>query len=113
MADNEDFSDSEPLRVETVRGRTDVTIIVIGYLDAATSRRLRECVEEVLAERPPSIAIDAGRLTFIDSSGLGALLSARHAVMTEAGLAFRIVDPSPALQRVAEFAGFNELLGDE
>jgi hypothetical protein len=32
--------------------------------------------------------------------------------MTEAGLAFRIVDPSPALRRAAELAGFEKLLGD-
>jgi anti-anti-sigma factor len=89
MADDEDFSDIEPLRIEAIRHRTEVTIIVDGYLDVATCPRFRESVNEVLATRPQSMSIDASRVTFVDSAGLGALLSARHAVRTEAGLAFR------------------------
>jgi hypothetical protein len=34
-------------------------------------------------------------------------------VTTEAGLAFRVIDPSPALLRVVEMAGFIELLSEE
>jgi anti-sigma B factor antagonist len=113
MAGDEDFSDIEPLRIEAIRHRTEVTIIVDGHLDAATSPRFRESVKEVLASRPRSMAIDASRVTFVDSSGLGALLSARHAVRTEAGLAFRVIDPSPALLHVVEMAGFMELLVGE
>jgi anti-anti-sigma factor len=113
MPDDEDFSDPEPLRIEANRHRTEVTIIVEGYLDVETSPRFRESVNEVLATRPRSMAIDASRVMFVDSSGLGALLSARHAVMTEAGLAFRVIDPSPALLRVVEIAGFMELLSGE
>jgi anti-anti-sigma factor len=113
MADDQDFSDTEPLRIEAIRHRTEVTIIVDGYLDVATSPRFRESVKEVLATRPRSMAIDASRMRFVDSSGLGALLSARHAVRTEAGLAFRVIDPSPALLRVVEIAGFMELLSGD
>src|SRR5262245_45728094 len=113
MADDEDLSDTQPLRIEAIRHRTEVTIIVDGYLDVATSPRFRESVNEVLASRPRSMAIDASRVTFVDSSGLGALLSARHAVRTEAGLAFRVIHPSPALLRIVEMAGFMELLSGE
>jgi anti-sigma B factor antagonist len=119
MADDEDFEDfegfeeTEPLRVQVTQRRGEVAVVVAGDLDAANAWRLREVVDEVLATRPPSIAIDARGLTFVDSSGLGALLSARHAVMTEAGLAFRIVDSSPALRRTAELVGSSELLGEE
>jgi hypothetical protein len=44
---------------------------------------------------------------------MAALLSARHAVITEAGLAFRAIDPSPALLRVVEMTGFQKLLSEE
>jgi anti-anti-sigma factor len=113
VADDEDFSDSEPFRVEAVHRRYEVTVIVVGDLGASTSRRLRDFVEELLAMRPRSIAIDARGVTFVDSSGMGALLSVRHAIATEAGLAFRIIDPSPALRRTAELAGFTELLRED
>jgi anti-anti-sigma regulatory factor len=48
----------------------------------------------------------------VDSSGLAALLRARHAV-TEAGVAFRFRRPSPALRRAVELSGFQALLADE
>ena len=74
MPDDEDSSDLEPLRIEAIRHRTEVTIIVEGYLDVETSPRFRESVNDVLATRPRSMAIDASRVMFVDSSGLGALL---------------------------------------
>jgi len=111
--DFEDFEDAEPLRVQVTHLRGEVAVIVAGDLDAANAWRLREVVGEVLALRPPSIVIDAGGVTFVDSSGLGALLSARHSVTTEAGLAFRIVRPSSALRFAVDLVGFSELLGEE
>ena len=103
-------SSVELLRLVVIRDQADVTVFLVGHLDVSSGRRLRDRVEDVLATRPGSITIDASDLTFVDSSGLAALLSARHAVMTEAGVAFRIVDPSPALQRVAGVTGFEKLL---
>jgi anti-sigma B factor antagonist len=110
---NEQFSDIELLRVKVVPGRTGVTVRVAGNLDVSGSHRLRDTVDRVLATRPRSVTIDASRVLFVDSAGMAALLSARHAVMTEAGLAFRVIDPSPALLRVVEMTGFQKLLSEE
>jgi anti-anti-sigma factor len=113
MADGEEQLSAELLRLVVVRDRAGATVLVVGHLDMAGGGRLRDRVEDVLATRPGSIAIDASGVTFVDSSGLAALLSARHAVLTEAGVAFRVVDPSPALQAIAEMTGFEKLLSDE
>jgi anti-anti-sigma regulatory factor len=51
-------------------------------------------------------------LTFVDASGLAALVRAHH-VASEAGVAFRVSDASPTLRQVAEDAGFQSLLPDE
>jgi anti-anti-sigma regulatory factor len=51
-------------------------------------------------------------LTFVDAAGLAALVRARRAA-SEAGVAFRVSDASPALRYVAEEAGFRALLPDE
>jgi len=66
-------------------------------------------VSAVLAPHPSSISVDAWGLTFIDSSGLLALLRARDAA-AEAGGAFRVFRPSPAVRRVAELTGVEGLL---
>ena len=62
-----------------------------------------------LAAGPMSVTVDASGLEFIDSSGLMALLRARDAVV-EAGADLRISDPSPALRRIVELAGVEDLM---
>ncbi len=54
----------------------DVTIVIIDAdsLDAATSRGLKDQIAPVL-ETDRKVALDLGRLQFVDSSGLGVLLS--------------------------------------
>jgi anti-anti-sigma factor len=61
-------------------------------------------VSEALETQPVSITVEARGLTFIDSSGLAALMGAREAA-DEAGAAFRVSEPSPALRRIVEITG--------
>jgi anti-anti-sigma factor len=113
MADQDEPSRADLLRLVVVRDGTELTVFAVGHLDVASGRRLRDRVEDVLCTRPRSVTIDASGLTFVDSSGLAAPLSVRHAVMTEAGVAFRIVDPSLALVGFVELTGFGKLLSKE
>jgi anti-sigma B factor antagonist len=100
------------LDIETRQGRTKATVTLEGSLDQRSSASFRECVDEALSARPTFVVVDAGGLTFVDASGLAALVRARHAA-SEAGVAFRVSDASPALRHVAEVAGFEALLPDE
>jgi anti-sigma B factor antagonist len=74
------------------------------------TQRFWAFVTEALAEDPRAITVDA--LEFIDSSGLLALLRARDAAV-EAGVAFHVSDPSPALRRLVEVTGVKDLLPDQ
>jgi anti-anti-sigma factor len=69
-------------------------------------------VAAALQTHPGSIAIDAGGLTYMDSSGLRSLLVVRAAA-EEAGVPFRITQPSPALRHVVERTGLKDQLLDE
>jgi anti-anti-sigma factor len=102
----------ESLNFETSQGRTKAIVTVAGSLDQHSSASFRACVDEALGARPALVAVDAGGLTFVDASGLAALVRAHH-VASEAGVAFRVSDASPALRQVAEDAGFQALLPDE
>jgi anti-sigma B factor antagonist len=112
MSDDAEPSHPESLHIEASYEGAEITVTIAGSLDLNSSERLRASVDETLSARPQWIAIDAGAVTFVDSSGLAALLRARHLV-TEAGVGFRFTAASPALRRVAELAGFQTLLPDE
>lgn len=87
-------------------------IALQGEFDMTGTERFRACVSEALETHPRSLTVDAHGLTFIDSYGLQALLRARAAA-TDAGVAFRVSEPSPALRRIAEIAGVEDLLRAE
>jgi anti-sigma B factor antagonist len=85
------------------------TIVVIGEFDMTGTAPFWARVSEALATNPPAITVEARGLTFIDSSGLAALVRAREAA-DEAGVAFRVREPSPALRRIVEITGTVDLL---
>jgi anti-anti-sigma factor len=92
------------LRIEATNEAGTVTFKVAGELDVTTRNQFQAQIEDAIANRPESITVDGSELTFLDSSGFGALLRAR-ARAKEAGVPFQIVDPSPALRRVADVGG--------
>jgi anti-anti-sigma factor len=103
---------ADDLHVEAKQDRTGSTIILEGEFDMNGRARFWGFFSEALAASPRSITLDAAGLTFVDSSGLMALHRARTAA-AEAGVAFRITEPSPALRRIAEAGGGEDLLPDK
>jgi len=100
------------LDIETRQGRTKATVTLVGSLDQHSSAAFRECVDEALGVRPAFVVAGSRGVKFVDAAGLAALVRARRAA-SEAGVAFRVRDASPALRHVAEEAGFEALLPDE
>jgi anti-sigma B factor antagonist len=57
------------------------TLIAIdGELDAATAPRLRERLLEAIGNGGRDTTVDLGGCTFIDSTGLGVIIEAGHAL---------------------------------
>ena len=103
---------ADTLRIEASYADTEVTIILEGEFDLTGAEQFGAFFSEALAASPRSITLHVPDLTFIDSSGLRALLHARAAA-TEAGMAFRVSEPSPAFRWMAEVTGVEDLLTDE
>lgn len=112
MSDDAEPVRAEVLRVEGKQNHSGTTITLEGEFDMTGTQRFWAFVTEALAEDPRAITVDASGLEFIDSSGLLALLRARDAAV-EAGVAFRVSDPSPALRRLVEVTGVKDLLPDQ
>jgi anti-sigma B factor antagonist len=82
-----------------------------GEFDLTGTARFWAHISEALEGHATSITVDARGVTFIDSSGVGALLRAR--AEADLGVAFRVSEPSSVLRRVAQAAGIDDLLPDE
>jgi anti-anti-sigma factor len=102
----------ELLSIEANQDQSGATIVLAGEFDLTGSQCFWSFVSEALAARPKSITVDARGLEFIDSSDLMALVRARDAA-TEADVAFRVSERSPAVRHIAGVTGLEDLLGVE
>jgi anti-sigma B factor antagonist len=85
------------------------TLILRGELDIASAGRLEATLLEVCADGTTGITLDLSGLTFMDSTGLSAVLLAK--VMTENHICeLSIIPGPPNVQHVFELAGLLEVL---
>jgi anti-anti-sigma factor len=87
------------------------TVTVHGEIDFANcddlAAQIRQAVEQW---SPPLIRIAVSDATFIDSTGLGALIEGYKAAV-DAGTDFVVVDPTDNFRRVLDVTGLADLFG--
>jgi anti-sigma B factor antagonist len=87
------------------------TVFVHGEIDFANCDELAECVRQaVLDWSPPAVRVEVRAATFIDSTGLGALIEGYKATVA-IGSRFVVTNPTPVFRRVLEVTGLTELFG--
>lgn len=94
------------LSVEVRPDDGGVTLILEGELDLASAPSLIHC----LTELDPSwrdVVVDMAGVSFVDSSGLAALV---RAATHGDGRTIRVCSPRPAVRRVLEITALEELL---
>ena len=97
----------------TTRRRADGTIVVDvrGTLDAATVDALREALLSTLhTQRPATMIVDLTFVTFMDSMGIGALVTGYNAAR-ETGTRFVLRNPSEFVHRQLRITGLAEMFG--
>jgi anti-sigma B factor antagonist len=94
--------------------RDDVTRLALsGELDLTGSEPVDEAVDAALAAGSSEILLDLTGTTFIDSAGVGALLSAQRRT-DKGGATFRLISPPGSEGRlVIDLAGLAKLLNLE
>jgi anti-sigma B factor antagonist len=92
-----------------LRGAT-AELVINGDLDMAAAFKLEPAIERVVAQDDvDELVLDLGGINFIDSAGLGSLLST-HERLTDLGITSKIKSPSEAVERVLDATGTRELL---
>jgi anti-sigma B factor antagonist len=80
-----------------------------GRLNMVSARQLREALDDLVAQGTSRIVVDLGETTFVDSSGLGALIGGLKAAR-QAGGDLRIARPTPAVSTVFELTNLDKVL---
>jgi anti-sigma B factor antagonist len=80
-----------------------------GRLNMVSASRLREAVTSTVAEGHTRIAVDLANVDFMDSSGLGALISGLKTAR-QAGGDLRIAAPSEQVKLVLQLTNMERVL---
>jgi anti-sigma B factor antagonist len=97
------------------REQEHVRLSLFGELDIAAAPQVEEALAEFERERPERIVLDLRGLTFLDSTGLRALLGADARAREESRRVTLIQGPE-AVQRVFSITGLDgrlEIVADE
>jgi anti-anti-sigma factor len=109
MTRAEDADKARPFAADVLEQTPELArVSLTGELDIGTVSELNGVLQSVIAgER--AIEIDLAGLSFIDSSGLRALLLARRAALRD-GYELTVTEGTPAVERVLKMTGIDELL---
>lgn len=97
---------------ESPARRLDSGVVVIrpeGRLNMTASPALREQLHGLIRDGSTRLVVDLSAVDFIDSSGLGALISGLK-VARQAGGDLRIADPCEQVTAVLELTNLNRVL---
>ena len=84
-------------------------VTLSGELDAGTAGRLRSLLNELLLAGKSNLVLDLSGLTFIDSAGLAALLSAAKGTRRGGGRLL-LSGPAPTVRKVMALTGIDVVL---
>ncbi|MDE3206221.1 MAG: STAS domain-containing protein [Acidobacteriota bacterium] len=79
---------------------------VIGVVDSSTVWKFRQAIAELPAAS--QVVLDISKLSFVDSSGLGAVIGGVRRVR-ELGGDMRLAGPIPSIRRVLEVTGLDRI----
>jgi anti-sigma B factor antagonist len=74
-------------------------LTLAGEVDVASAPRLRDRLVQLVTDGPPQVVVDLSGLSFIDSMGLGALVSGLKRARAHAG-DLRLAGPSDHVAKV-------------
>ena len=87
-------------------------LMLAGEADMASACTLIACLDAVRLDYDGPVLLDLSSLTFLDSSGINAIVKCRKA-LAESGRSLTLRRPTPTVMRVIEICGLTELLANE
>jgi anti-sigma B factor antagonist len=84
------------------------TLVITGEIDIANAPTFLDELMAAAAEAHSPAVVDMSAVTFLDSSGLNALVNARRR-LEDTDVSLVLLNPSPPCQRVLEITGIDEI----
>lgn len=79
-----------------------------GEIDIDSSTRLKELIEQLIAQKTAHITLECSELSFIDSTGLGVLISAQKRIKQD-DYQLTINNPKKNVEKLLHITGLNKI----
>ena len=90
-------------------GKKEIRVFLDGEIDHHNACLIRVSIDEAISRKRPSLLImDFGKVTFMDSSGIG-LVMGRYKAMKCVSGRIRVENLSPSAYKVMKLAGLERL----
>jgi anti-sigma B factor antagonist len=90
-------------------GTQEVTVALHGEIDVLTVEQVRLAITEAVAAGPKHIVVDLADLSFIDSTGIGAIVFGLQR-SREHDIGFRLARPSGPVHQVLLLSGLLDVV---
>jgi anti-sigma B factor antagonist len=88
-----------------------VTVTVFGEIDFSNADEVADGIRDAITDwSPATIHVDLRDASFIDSTGLGALIEGYRAA-TESHARYVVINPTPTFHRVLTVTGLSDFFG--
>jgi anti-anti-sigma factor len=101
--------DPAPLEIDVQTTDERTLIALSGELDASTSTYLYAKLADLEVENALNVVLDMAKLSFMDSSGLGVIIT-EHTRLKRSGGKLTVYSPSSSVRRLFEITGLTEEL---
>jgi anti-sigma B factor antagonist len=109
MVRREGMQERPGFHAELVKQSAEVTVLdVAGEIDLYTSPKVESLLDAAVGQGVAQIVIDLSKVTFLDSSGLGALVHGKR-IADPAGSTLTIVCDRPNLLRTLRVTGLDSV----
>ena len=95
--------------LETESEGNSALVRIRGDLDLQVVERVTEALTQIESGEPELLVIDLSRVSFMDSSGMGAIAAA-HIRATDAGRRFAIVRPPAGVRQAFDRTRLDEVI---
>lgn len=98
------------MAVEFKQVGSTLSMKISGEMDMVIAKKVQPQIDRKLAEKNiKNLIINMEKVTFIDSSGLGVIISSYRKIKTTKGRIY-VVGASPAIKRILLLSGVNKLV---
>jgi anti-anti-sigma factor len=104
--------DQGALELHIARRDGDALVTVRGEVDIHTCGEVEKALTDLATDGVTKITLDLGQVSFIDSSGLRALVVG-HKALQDKGGTLVVANPSPTTARLLEVTGLDSLFDVE